>query len=104
MAVLDMALDMNVVKRKGSWIAYKGETLEQGKEKTAQHLEDHPELMEEIKREVMAKVTEANGLMIGGDTPDEGAGAFPDDPLEESIRELEDGAIAMDLDIPLPED
>lgn len=42
MAVLDMALEMNVVKRKGSWIAYRGETLAQGKDATAEHLQKHP--------------------------------------------------------------
>ena len=104
MAVLDMALDMNVAKRKGSWIAYKGETLAQGKEGTAEYLEEHPELMEEIKREVMAKVAEANGLATGGAQPEESAEAFPVDPLEESLRELEDGAIAMNLDVPLPKE
>ncbi|MDR1481609.1 MAG: recombinase RecA [Synergistaceae bacterium] len=104
MAVLDMALDMNVVKRKGSWIAYKGETLAQGKEATAEHISEHPELMEEIKREVMAKVTEANGLVAGGAQPEEDADAFQADSLEQSLRELEDGAIAMNLDIPLPEE
>ncbi|MDR1885217.1 MAG: recombinase RecA [Synergistaceae bacterium] len=104
MAVLDMALDMNVVKRKGSWIAYKGETLAQGKEGTAEYLEDHPELMEEIKREVLALVAEANGLVLQSEETEESAAPFPDDPIEESIRELEDGAIAMDLDVPLPEE
>ena len=32
-SVLDMALDYDILKRKGSWIAYKGESLGQGKER-----------------------------------------------------------------------
>jgi len=63
MAVLDMAIDMDVVKKKGSWLAYKGETLGQGKEKVAQLLEEQPELMEEISREVMGIVAETSGLV-----------------------------------------
>ena len=62
MAVLDMAIDMDVVKKKGSWLAYKGETLGQGKEKVTQLLEEQPELMEEISREVMSIVAETSGL------------------------------------------
>ncbi|MGB4146897.1 MAG: recombinase RecA [Acetomicrobium sp.] len=63
MAVLDMAIDMDVVKKKGSWLAYKGETPGQGKEKVTQLLEEQPELMEEISREVMGIVAETSGLV-----------------------------------------
>ncbi|MDR1133493.1 MAG: recombinase RecA, partial [Synergistaceae bacterium] len=62
MAVLDMALDMNVVKRRGSWIAFKGESLAQGKEQTMEKLVDNPDLMAEIEREVMAKVKGEDAL------------------------------------------
>jgi recombination protein RecA len=55
-AVVDMALDYEVVKRKGSWLAYKGETLGQGKETVAQFLEKNPELEQEIVAEIMASV------------------------------------------------
>jgi RecA protein len=44
MSVLDMAIDREVVKRKGSWLAYKGETLGQGKEGVASYLDEHPNL------------------------------------------------------------
>ncbi|MDR1471794.1 MAG: recombinase RecA [Synergistaceae bacterium] len=103
MAVLDMAIDMNVVKRKGSWIAYKGETIAQGKEATAEKLEEMPELAEEIRREVLAKVAEANGLVINPTdaSPDEGR-IFSSDIMDEAL--LEEGAIAMDLDTPFPEE
>jgi recombination protein RecA len=102
MAVLDMALDMNVVKRKGSWIAYKGETLAQGKEATAEFIGERPELMDEIKKEVLAKVAEANGLIIPHETT-EPAQLFPDGSLTESM--LDEGAIALDIDdAPFPED
>ena len=103
MAVLDMALDMNVVKRKGSWIAYKGETLAQGKEQTAEKLQEEPELMEEIKRDVMAKVAAANGLVLETPEPKEG-----DDPLlsQDALTEslINEGAIPIDLDAPFPEE
>lgn len=97
MAVLDMALEMNVVKRKGSWIAYRGETLAQGKDATAEHLQKHPDLMEEIKKEVLTKVAEANGLVTG--KPDEVDGnADMENPLDESI--LDEDAITMNIDLP----
>lgn len=100
MAVLDMAIDMNIVKRKGSWLAYKGETLAQGKDSTAEYLNEHPELTEEIKREVMKKVIEANGLLIvPPETPEENA-FMPEESLVENL--LDEGAIELDIDKPYP--
>lgn len=101
MGVLDMALDMDIVKRKGSWIAYKGETLAQGKEGTSEYLQEHPELMEEIRREVLAKVAEANGLLLGA-SEEKADPLLSDADMAESL--LNEGAIELDLDAPLPDE
>jgi recombination protein RecA len=103
MAVLDMALDMNVVKRRGSWIAFKGESLAQGKEQTMEKLMESPELMAEIEHDVMAKVLEANGLVVEEKQPEENdEKLFSPEVINESI--LAEGAIALDLDAPFPEE
>jgi recombination protein RecA len=60
-AVVDMAIDYDVIKRRGSWLAYKGETLGQGKETVAQFLEKNPGLEQEIIAEVMAVVGKGFG-------------------------------------------
>lgn len=64
-AVVDMAIDYGVIKRKGSWLAYKGETLGQGKEAVAQFIEGNADLEREIIDEIMAVV----GKGIGYDMP-----------------------------------
>jgi recombination protein RecA len=58
-----MALDFEIIKRKGSWISYKGENLGQGKESVAQYLESHPELMDEVTKEVLAAVSEGMNII-----------------------------------------
>jgi recombination protein RecA len=104
MAVLDMAVDMEVIKKRGSWMAYKGESIAQGKEQTMEKLIEHPELMSEIERDVMTKVKEANGLIPENDeerrsdVADENL--FPAGAIDESL--LDEGAIALDLDAPFP--
>ena len=60
-AVVDMAIDYDVIKRKGSWLAYKGETLGQGKETVAAFIEKNPDLEKEIIAEVMAAVSKGMG-------------------------------------------
>ena len=62
-AVVDMAIDYGVIKRKGSWLAYKGETLGQGKETVAQFLEKNLELEQEIVAEVMVAVNKGMGYV-----------------------------------------
>ncbi len=90
-AVLDMAIDLNVVKRKGSWLAYKGETLGQGKENVASYIEAHPDLMDEITNEVMVKVSNDLGFNIAQEItvesqPEIGNGKLI---IEEGILELD---------------
>jgi recombination protein RecA len=100
MSVLDMALDMNVVKRRGSWIAYKGESLAQGKEQTMEKLIENPDIMAEIEREVMAKVRDENGLAEHTSSPEGDGEDFPADGIDETL--LEEEAIPMDLDAQFP--
>ena len=104
-AVVDMAVDYEVIRRKGSWLSYKGETLGQGKEAVAQFLEKNPSVQEEIIREIMAEVARGIGFQPqpnpgeDPDAPDAGAeGAVPpevdmlDGPMEieEGILDLSD--------------
>ena len=64
MAVVDMAIDLEVIKRKGSWLAYKGENLGQGKEKVSRYLLETPALMEEIKRDILEKAGQSDALLV----------------------------------------
>ena len=54
-SVLDMALQVNVVKKSGSWFTYGGDQLGQGRENVRQFLKDNPELTEEIENKVKAE-------------------------------------------------
>lgn len=92
-SVVDMAIDREVFKRRGSWLTYKGETLGQGKENVANYLEENPELMAEVTKEVLHKVAEGLGL-IDEPHPD-GPG---DNDLEASVESLlEEGVLQIDI-------
>lgn len=62
-AVVDMAVDYNVINKKGAWLVYKGETLGQGKEAVAKFLSENKSLQDEIIREIMAEVSKGIGFM-----------------------------------------
>ncbi|MEG1642433.1 MAG: recombinase RecA [Synergistaceae bacterium] len=96
MSVLDMAIDREIVKRKGSWLAYKGETLGQGKESVANYIDEHQELMEEITKDVLHKVAEGLGLL--DELPrDEDEIMAPS--IEDSVEALlDEGVLKLNID------
>ncbi len=51
--VLDMAVEMNIVKKSGSWFSYGETKLGQGRDAVKQLVEDNPEMMEEIEKKIM---------------------------------------------------
>ena len=53
--ILDLAVELEVVDKSGSWFSYNGQKLAQGREATKQLLKDNAELCDEIE----AKVREA---------------------------------------------
>lgn len=47
--ILDMAVEMNIVKKSGSWFSYGETKLGQGRDAVKQLIEDNPELIEELE-------------------------------------------------------
>jgi recombination protein RecA len=92
-AVLDMALDYEIINRKGSWISYKGENLGQGKESVAQYLELHPELMEEVTKEVLAVVSEGMNVISAASPSD-----LDSDTESHSTEDIEIDEAVLELD------
>jgi recombination protein RecA len=54
-SVIDLGVDLGIVKKSGAWFTYEGEQLGQGREKAKEFLVDNPELMVEITDKVMRK-------------------------------------------------
>lgn len=94
-SLIDISLDYDVLKRKGSWIAYKGETLGQGKESVGSYLMEHPDLMNEVVAAVKAKASEGMGLLPLVDADSD----IDDDALLESAEiEIEEGILNIKVD------
>ena len=50
--ILDLAAECNVVNKSGAWYSYNGERIGQGRENVKVFLKDHPEICEEIEKQV----------------------------------------------------
>ncbi len=59
--ILDMAVQENIVEKAGAWFSYSNAKLGQGRENSKRHLEENPEILEEIKSKVLQKYGLAEG-------------------------------------------
>ena len=50
--LLDLALETGIIQKSGSWFAYNGEKIGQGKENVKQYLADNPNIAEEIHNQI----------------------------------------------------
>jgi recombination protein RecA len=50
--IIDMGVDLAILKKSGSWFSYGETKLGQGRDAVKQLLEDNPELMEEVETKV----------------------------------------------------
>ena len=57
--ILDVAVDMNIINKSGSWYSYKDEKLGQGREKAVEFLKENPKALEEVEKLVRNRL---NGL------------------------------------------
>jgi len=54
--ILDLASDLDIVQKSGSWYSYNGDKLGQGREGVKKLLEDNPELALELEEAIKAKI------------------------------------------------
>ena len=55
--VIDLATDMDILVKSGSWYSYKGDKVGQGRENVKNYLNEHPEIMHEIEATIKEKLT-----------------------------------------------
>jgi recombination protein RecA len=65
-SLIDMSVDLGIVKKSGAWFTYEGEQLGQGREKAKDYLKQNPEVMMEISDKVLT----ISGLKQSDDEPD----------------------------------
>jgi recombination protein RecA len=67
--ILDVAADMGIVKKAGTWFSYGEQRLGQGREKARDYLKDNPPLMTEIDQAVRAKLAEQKLAALSTEAP-----------------------------------
>lgn len=65
-SILDLGIEHKILDKKGSWIAYQGELIGQGRDAAKQTLRDKPELAKKVIEAVLAKVNVTGGTVLTG--------------------------------------
>jgi recombination protein RecA len=59
--IIDLGVELEIVKKSGSWFAYEGNKLGQGRDSVKQILHDNPELCDEIEAKIRARFADSKG-------------------------------------------
>lgn len=57
-SLLDLAMEYDIIQKRGSWISYNGSQIAQGRDAAKEALKSNPELYAEIEEQVKAKMDE----------------------------------------------
>lgn len=66
--ILDAAMDLDVVERKGSWYAYKGNNLAQGRQRAIEVLKSDSDLAKQLESEVRLALSEIGASLEEGES------------------------------------
>ena len=69
--ILDMAVNLDIIEKSGSWFSYNGEKIGQGRENVKQYLHNNPEVMEEVEKKVRDNFEQAFEKSLGDNEEDE---------------------------------
>ena len=68
--ILDMAVNLDIVEKAGSWFSYNGERIGQGRENAKRYLLEHKEMLDEIDQKVRANFAKAFEQSLGEELPE----------------------------------
>ena len=67
--ILDMAVNLDIVEKAGSWFSYNGERIGQGRENVKKYLKENPEMLEDIEEKVRENIAKEFEQSLGEDVP-----------------------------------
>ena len=67
--ILDMAVNLDIIEKSGSWFSYNGERIGQGRENVKRYLAENPKVMEEVDKKVRENFAKAFEQSLGEEIP-----------------------------------
>ncbi len=63
--ILDLAVNLDIIEKSGSWFSYNGERIGQGRENVKQYLAENPKLLNEIEQKIRENFNTAFEKSLG---------------------------------------
>ena len=63
--ILDMAVNLDIIEKSGSWFSYNGERIGQGRENVKRYLKENPEILEDVEKKVRDNFAKAFEQSLG---------------------------------------
>ena len=63
--ILDLAVNLDIIEKSGSWFSYNGERIGQGRENVKQYLTENPKLLNEIEQKIRENFNTAFEKSLG---------------------------------------
>ncbi len=67
--ILDMAVNLDIIEKAGSWFSYNGERIGQGRENVKKYLKENPDILEEVETKVRDDFAKAFEQSLGEELP-----------------------------------
>ena len=69
--IFDMAVNLDIIDKSGSWFSYNGERIGQGRENAKRYLVERPELLKEVETKVRDNFAKAFEQSLGEELPED---------------------------------
>ncbi len=68
--ILDMAVNMDIIEKSGSWFSYNGNRIGQGRENVKKYLQENTSVLEEVEKKVRENFAKAFEESLGEELPE----------------------------------
>jgi len=72
--ILDMAVNLDIIEKSGSWFSYNGERIGQGRENVKKYLAENPKTLEEVEKKVRENFEKAFEKSLGEEIKEDDEG------------------------------
>ena len=76
--ILDLAVNLNIIEKSGSWFSYNGEKIGQGRENVKELIEKNPKMAEELEKKIRDNFSKAFENALGEEELDSEQDTDPD--------------------------
>jgi recombination protein RecA len=83
-SLLDVGVELGLVKKSGAWFTYEGEQLGQGREKAKEFLRETPELMVELNERIRKQLADA--MLVPGPQGGPAEGGTKEEDLQVTVK------------------